>query len=54
MGCVHAYEILKRKEAARFVCDKCLAKRIVWAKLSAIKAAISLLREKRDSISKED
>lgn len=51
MGCVHAYEILKRKEAHRFVCDKCLAKRIVWAKLAAIKEAIKLLKEKRDAIS---
>ncbi|MCK4789789.1 MAG: hypothetical protein KAV87_38975 [Desulfobacteraceae bacterium] len=53
MGCVHAYEILKRKEAVRFTCDKCLAKRIIWAKQAAIKEAIILLKEKRDSISKK-
>lgn len=53
MGCVHAYEILKRKEAIRFTCDKCLEKRIVWAKLAAIKEAIKLLKEKRDSISRK-
>jgi len=54
MGCVHAYEILKRKEAIRFTCDKCLAKRIVYAKLAAIKEAIKLLKEKRDSISRRE
>jgi len=51
MGCVHAYEILKRKEAIRFTCDACVAKKIMWAKIAAIKEAIKILKDKRDSIS---
>ena len=53
MGCVHAYEILKRKEAKRFTCDKCLAKKIIFAKLEAIKDAMKILKEKKDSMGRK-
>ena len=48
MGCVHAYTMLDRAE--ELTCDKCLAKKIKWAKIEAIKEMIALLKTKKSLI----
>ena len=51
MGCVHAYTMLDRAED--LTCDKCLAKKIKWAKLEAMKEIIAFLRVKKNLLEKK-